>query len=146
MEKLTVRGISTHEESKGKWKYGYLIEDEGVSYIINSVVEANDEYITIGEWCSVDPETLGLSTGLPDENGVEIFEGDILKGENGNLAIYRHPTLGFYIIDSSNTECFFADGVNVGVKEFNENLKYISKGLEVIGNVYENPELLEVGQ
>lgn len=86
------------------------------------------------------------STGLFDKNGTEIFEGDILKGENGNLAIYRHPTLGFYTIDSSNFECFFADGVNVGVKEFNENLKYISEGLEVIGNVYENPELLEVGQ
>lgn len=86
------------------------------------------------------------STGLFDKNGTEIFERDILKGENGNLAIYRHPTLGFYTIDSSNFECFFADGVNVGVKEFNENLKYISEGLEVIGNVYENPELLEVGQ
>lgn len=146
MGKLTVRGISTHEESKGEWKRGYLIEDEGQSYIINGVVEANNEYISIGEWCSVDPETLGISTGLPDENGTEIFEGDILKGENGNLAIYRHPTLGFYTIDSSNFECFFADGVNVGVKEFNENLKYISEGLEVIGNVYENPELLEVGQ
>ena len=143
MGKLMVRGISTHEESKGEWKHGYLIEDEGVSYIINGVVEANDEYITIGEWCSVDPETLGLSIGLSDENGTEIFEGDILKGENGNLAIYRHPMLGFYTIDSSNYECFFADGVNVSVEDFDKNLKYISKGIEVIGNVHENPELLE---
>ena len=79
MKKLTVRGISTHEESKGEWKYGFLIEDEGISYIINSVVEANDEYITIGEWCSVEPETLGISTGLPDEDGTEIFEGDIVR-------------------------------------------------------------------
>ena len=79
MKKLTVRGISTHEESKGEWKYGYLIEDEGVSYIINGVAEANDEYITIGEWCSVEPETLGISTGLPDEDGTEIFEGDIVR-------------------------------------------------------------------
>ena len=143
MGKLTVRGISAHEESKGEWKRGYLIEDEGMSYIINGVVEANDEDITIGEWCSVDHETLGLSTGLSDENGTEIFEGDILKGENGNLAIYRHPTLGFYTFDSSNFECFFADGVNVSVEDFDRNLEYISKGIEVIGNVYENPELLE---
>ena len=83
------------------------------------------------------------STGLFDKNGTEIFEGDILKGENGNLAIYRHPTLGFYTFDSSNFECFFADGVNVSVEDFDRNLEYISKGIEVIGNVYENPELLE---
>ena len=95
------------------------------------------------EAIEIEKVVLMQSTGLKDKNGKEIFEGDILKGENGNLAIYRHPTLGFYIIDSSNTECFFADGVDVGVKEFNENLKYISKGLEVIGNIYENPELLE---
>lgn len=86
---------------------------------------------------------MGLSIGLSDENGTEIFEGDILKGENGNLAIYRHPMLGFYTIDSSNFECFFADGVNVSVEDFDKNLKYISKGIEVIGNVHENPELLE---
>lgn len=137
MGKLTVRGISTHEESKGEWKRGYLIEDEGQSYIINGVVEANDEYITIGEWCSVDPETLGLSTGLPDENGVEIFEGDILA-RNGRetLSILRRGIL------YSNL-CFYIEVVYNGVKSFEPFNPHLSNFYTIVGNVYENPELLE---
>lgn len=143
MKKLTVRGISTHEESKGEWKRGYLIEDEGVSYIINSVVEANDEYITIGEWCSVDPETLGISTGLLDKKGVEIFEGDIVKR-------YKSPFFKaeweYQIETVVKREACLVLG-----KKFGKNFATISFGspftkgdlLEVIGNIYENPELLE---
>lgn len=143
MEKLTVRGISTHEESKGEWKRGYLIEDEGMSYIINGVVEANDEYISIGEWCSIDPETLGLSTGLFDKNGTEIFEGDIVKR-------YRSPFFKAeweYLIETVVREkaslLLGRDfGKNFGTLPFDSPF---AKGnlLEVIGNVYENPELLE---
>lgn len=137
MEKLTVRGISTHEESKGEWKRGYLIEDEGQSYIINGVVEANDEYISIGEWCSVDSETLGLSTGSPDENGVEIFEGDILA-RNGReiLSILRRGIL------YSNL-CFYIEVVYNGVKSFEPFNPHLSNLYTIVGNVYENPELLE---
>lgn len=143
MKKLTVRGISTHEESKGEWEYGYLIEDEGISYIINSVVEANDEYITIGEWCSVEPETLGISTGLFDKKGVEIFEGDIVKR-------YKSPFFKaeweYQIETVVKREACLVLG-----KKFGKNFATISFGspftkgdlLEVIGNIYENPELLE---
>ena len=143
MGKLTVRGISTHEGSKGEWKCGYLIEDEGVSYIINGVVEANDEYITIGEWCSVDPATLGLSTGLLDKNDTEIFEGDIVKR-------YRSPFLKaeweYQIETVVKREACLMLG-----KKFGKNFATMSFGspftkgdlLEVIGNVHENPELLE---
>ena len=143
MEKLTVRGISTHEESKGEWKCGYLIEDEGVSYIVNGVVEANDEYITIGEWCSVEPETLGLSTGLLDKNGTEIFEGDIVKR-------YKSPffkaeweyLIGIVIKEKASLLLGRKFGKNFGTIPFDSPFAK-SDLLEVIGNVYENPELLK---
>ena len=110
---------------------------------IKQVVVVEQEFVTsTPDYVFVDHLIVMQSTGLLDNNGREIFEGDILKGENGNFAIHRHPTLGFYIIDSNNNECFIADGIDVGVKEWNENLKYISEVFEVIGNVYENPELL----
>lgn len=143
MEKLTVRGISTHEESKGEWKYGYLIEDEGVSYIVNGVVEANDEYITIGEWCSVEPETLGLSTGLLDKNGTEIFEGDIVKRYKSPFFVAEWE---YQIETVVKREACLLLGKKLG-----KNFATMSFGspftksdlLEVIGNVYENPELLK---
>ena len=143
MEKLTVRGISTHEESKGEWKCGYLIEDEGVSYIVNGVVEANDEYITIGEWCSVEPETLGLSTGLLDKNGTEIFEGDIVK-------LYKSPffkaeweyLIEIVIKEKASLLLGRKFGKNFGTIPFDSPFAK-SDLLEVIGNVYENPELLK---
>lgn len=136
MKKLTVRGISTHEESKGEWKYGYLIEDEGVSYIINGVAEANDEYITIGEWCSVEPETLGISTGLPDEDGTEIFEGDIVtKNQGETFGIVRYGIC-------HNSLCFYVEQNYKGSEltyPINPNRSHYYK---VVGNIYENAKLV----
>lgn len=143
MKKLTVRGISTHEESKGEWKRGYLIEDEGMSYIINGVVEANDEYITIGEWCSVNPETLGISTGLFDKDGTEIFEGDIISTYTDNLVIKRDNLLGFYVevVEVEKKRNYFAETVDIEYLDL--FAKDFGVAVEVIGNVYENPELLK---
>ncbi len=47
------RGLSIDENSKGQWQYGHLIEDRGRAFIINEVVVANEQYITIGSWCPV---------------------------------------------------------------------------------------------
>lgn len=143
MEKLTVRGISTHEGSKGEWKCGYLIEDGKASYIINGVVEANDEYITIGEWCSVDPETLGFSMGLLDKNGKEIFEGDVISTYTDNLVIKRDNLLGFYVevVKVEEKRNYFAETVDIEYLDL--FAKDFGVAVEVIGNVYENPELLE---
>ena len=137
MKKLTVRGISIHEESKGEWKRGYLIEDEGVSYIINGVAEANDEYITIGEWCSVDPETLGISTDLPDEDGTEIFEGDIVR------QVRTQPTTENEVIIGVVTMIEGAWLIMNDNKQLASDLWSETDINEVIGNIYQNPELLE---
>ena len=73
------------------------------------------------------------STGLHDKNGVEIFEGDIVKLQDELYQIefksYRFKAKGFWLTYQDVPDDFFSE---VAYKQ-----------CEVIGNVYENPELLE---
>ena len=126
------RGLSIDENSKGQWQYGYLIEDNGKAFIVNEVIEANEQYITIGSWCPVNPETIGRFTGLFDKNCKEIFEKDILFGHAGE------DFWEFVEFDEEQ-----AKWVRVDLNDCKLDLSENVAELEIVGNVYENPELLE---
>ena len=73
-------------------------------------------------------------TGLKDKNGKEIYEGDIVKIDCPTMKMtgeikYSGMSAMFYIYDEIN--------------DIEENLWYQEKEYEVIGNIYENPELLK---
>lgn len=83
-----------------------------------------------GYWFRVDPETVGQFTGLTDKNGQKIFEGDIISGL-GNTYVCKW--------DEGNVEFTVFDG-----KE-SFGLAYAAYPcMEVVGNIHDNPELLEV--
>jgi uncharacterized phage protein (TIGR01671 family) len=134
------RGLSIDENSKGKMQYGYLIADGEQAFIINEVVEANEQYITIGSWCPVDPKTIGQSTGPFDKNGKEIFEGDVIAievddtGTPINARVFQNSKIGVLMFH------VFEDNEDVPMVELLEDN---SVAFEIIGNIYENPELLE---
>lgn len=86
----------------------------------------------------VDIETVGLSTGLKDKNGIEIFEGDIVL-ENG---MQRTVSFGEQEYEEDFGNLAYYIGFNVYTKWGYATLSPVE--YEVLGNIYENPELLEV--
>ena len=80
------------------------------------------------------------STGLRDKNGVEIFEGDIITNGMDIVDVRNHETLGFYALVNGR-EVFFGHGMSI--EEFEEDIEGFTEIAEVIGNIYENSELLE---
>ena len=72
----------------------------------------------------VDPETVGQFTGLTDKNGKKIFEGDIVKVD-GKVYEVKYMLGQFFV------------GINMPIA-------YKRFDCEVIGNIHDNPELLEV--
>ena len=94
------------------------------------------------DWLHFDDyECIMQSTGLKDKNGKEIFEGDIITNGPDVMCMKRHNTLGFYVEEKGEVE-FIAD--SAVLEDFEEDAKEIADRLEIIGNIYENTELLEV--
>lgn len=95
-----------------------------------------DEDSVAGEWIVNNDIHLMQSTGLKDKNGKEIFEGDIVDYKGREAVIKWHGSYASFIYR-------FVDGLQERVSEW-EPLFLAYLKCEVIGNIYENPELLEV--
>lgn len=88
---------------------------------------------------AVDLSTVGEFTGLHDKNGKEIYEGDILDGS------YIHPLTEQKVIRHYQVEFnrgnFYAS--LIGKSPYGDTILYFrNEQCEIIGNIYENPELL----
>ena len=108
-------------------------------YFDSKEVQYTDE-VGILRFIKFENTILMQSTGLKDKNGKEIFEGDIIKNGEAVVDVKNHPTLGFYTTPNG-VERFFGD--NTSIRDFNNDVEDFSDVTEIIGNVYENPELLE---
>ena len=100
------------------------------------VVEIYDEDESRYRYCDFDEVEFIYGTGFIDKNGKEIEHGDILKTEfAGILPIKFHNVYGFYAVKKDD-KYWFAEETE---DEVNETLSKT----EVIGNIYENEDLLE---
>nr|DAF46816.1 MAG TPA: YopX protein [Siphoviridae sp. ctBrh2] len=113
---------------------GNLIQDGKDSYIVNGVVEVNDECMAIEQCVPVFTDTVMQSTGLKDKNGVEVFQGDIVRCTRGcpHEVVWLQEYAGMYI---GGMPAWYLSGLSEGYAWTGDE--------EIIGNIYENPELLE---
>ena len=114
--------------ANGKWSEGnLLVTKQGCCITPDATV--------LGSYGAVNPETVGQYTGMTDKNGTKIFEGDIID------FLYRSDSDSYGVVhyDADETEFGFEyNSIFEGLGRY-----YRSEDIEVIGNIYDNPELLK---
>lgn len=119
-----IHAMDSNEHLNGTWVHGYLSDK---NYINDKSLE--------GEFL-VDENTICQYTGLTDKNGKKIFEGDILRHADETIlkTVWNDRKYGFA------AQCVKG---SVLLKDCKWGLwEFESDEVEVIGNVFDNPELL----
>lgn len=121
----------------GRWIFGYYFQKQNplsadglpISHHISDIPPFGAE---------VDPETIGQFTGLYDKNGKKIFEGDVVD------VAYDIQYVGVAAERIGLFEVVFYDGCFMKKKRSGGLFHFIpSDKCQVIGTIYDNPELLE---
>lgn len=119
------------DDCKNGFVYGSLVVSHGKYYICVMAIQVRsgiDNYITT--MIEIVPETVGECTDLTDKNGNMIFEDDIVTMPKYGGG--RHRSVVYF-----KNGKFAVDGSNYSFKDI------CPKNMEVIGNIHDNPELLE---
>lgn len=122
-----------------KWENGYFVKNQGWEYIVKPLENGQFDFIT------VNPNTVCQCTGLKDKNGNLIWENDVIKHHFRDL--YAQIRYGAYqsCFDSQKTEHigFYVDWSES--RNYRKDLGYWINmvNAEVVGNIFDNPELLE---
>lgn len=139
MREIKVRGYAVEEMIESQWKYGTGIYK--VEFTDEYAKEIGKKYeffiFTESGWVEVHGESIGQYTGLHDKNGKEIYEGDVIqlvhpfkdRQYTGKIIFERGSFIAedFWMTHYDNPS------------DFTEGLEHV----EVIGNIYEHPHLLE---
>lgn len=130
-----------------KWVYGSMISfDDGKKTILPSkakvFMQQGTTTICCNECYDVDIATVGQYTGLTDKNGVKIFEGDIVNKTEGTPSVKKvefHEDEAAFIV----TWKFHGHEIYDLLRAYTMPGRNDMEFFEVIGNIYDSPELLK---
>lgn len=135
MREILFRG---KQVDNGEWIQGFLSKSRNIKEkpaLLKLCIDYEEKGVMLS--CIVNPETVGQYTGITDKNGVKIFEGDIIKHYN------RKDDLTFdtgRVFWKEKHARFLRTSECETTYTLNEDMSY---PYEVIGNIYDNPELLK---
>lgn len=115
--------------SNGEWVYGGIVASPHPNYNHPMVYAICSNMMDI----FVDQDSIGQYTGMTDKNGTKIFEGDVVQANFRN----NNSKQIFIVV--------FDDGMFLFDNNFVKVPKYDIYSMKVIGNIHDNPELLEGG-
>ena len=119
------------EKDYGEWVYGwYCRYPFGKWPLKDAIIPSEEAESGYHHFVEVDPSTVGLFTELTDVNDISIFEGDIVSHDSYNFPlVVKWDAGGFYLV---NQETFYS------YLDY-----YCASDCTVIGNCWDNPELLK---
>lgn len=133
------------------WIYGSLLQKDKVCAIVKTEdidlsPKTDDGYSFVEDFGCVPviPETIGQFTGLTDRNGKEIYEGDIVKvvdSDNEVDPLDSDTGIGEVIFLVESGLWYISSTIHNGLFDIND-----SYYIEIIGNIHDNPELLNEKQ
>lgn len=138
MREILFRGKTVDNKN---WIYGYIVEQSNPEYhtyiIRNFLAEIDKENIDVTnlDIAEVDSKTVGQYTGFKDKNGNKIFKGDIVDFPDR----CDDDGYGVVVYETDETEVAIVyDSVYVTLGRYCH-----SRDIEVIGNIYDNLELMK---